>query len=172
MIIWIVCIVLGLVLGALAAEADCSGDWPFGAFLGFIVGGVAGFVVALFVGAVVYGGTSVVDRTVRLESLQDGSSVRGSFFLGSGVINEVSVFTWYEQPQLGSYRQARADADDSTVHYTDQAPRYVVHIEKYQDGSFWGTWGWRLDAGNEVYRTYDFYVPKGSVKSSYELDAK
>lgn len=175
MIVWIACIVIGALIGACIAASESYGDWvdiSLGAFVGAFFGAVMGFMVAMMAGLIFYSGHVTVERTVRLESLQDGSSVRGSFFLGSGVIDEVSVFTWYEQPQPGSYRQARADADSSTVHYTDGAPRYIVHIEQIEGGSFWGTWGFRGDSGDEVNRTYDFYVPKGSVKSQYELDAK
>lgn len=98
--------------------------------------------------------------------------MRGSFFLGSGVINDVSVFTWYEQNSENSYRQNRADADESTVHYGDGQPHYVLKVERHEEGSFFGTWYLRPDAGEELSRAYDFYVPKGTIKQEYTLDAK
>lgn len=175
MLLWIIIIVVATLIGALVGSEDYYGDdinHLRGAFFGSLTGAVLGFFVIAITGFVVYSGTYTEQRTVKLESLVDGSDIRGSFFLGSGVINEVSVFTWYEQSEPGSYRQEQADADVSTVHFTTDAPHYVLTVKRHDDGPFIGKWGLRADAGEGVEWTYDFYVPKGTIKNNYTLDAQ
>lgn len=175
MILLIIIIVIFTLFGALIGEEDYYGgerDRVAGAAVGFFVGLVLGFFVILFSGIVFYNGTYTTTQTVKLESLVDGSDIRGSFFLGSGVINEVSVFTWYEQSEPGSYRQEQADADVSTVHFTTDAPHYVLTVKRREEGSWFGKWGIRTDAGEGLDWRYDFYVPKGTIKNNYTLDAQ
>lgn len=174
----IVCTVLGLAVsvGLSYDDAYDTGDTVVEGIGGAVIGAILGFMIALCVGAIVYTGTvHVKSPHVKLESLVDGSDVRGAFFLGSGVIDNVSVFTWYEQSKENSYVQRKADASDSTVHFLpdNNAQPYYVRVDaKYEDGSFFATWGLRLDPGYPIGSSYDFYVPRGTIKHDYQLDAK
>jgi hypothetical protein len=170
----VIVIAICIVLGALIGYVTDTYDDPIGTAIGGgIAGLVGGFIISTLTGAIVYStATWHVDPPIPLETIQDGSNVRGSFFLGSGVIDDVSVFTWYEQTSENSYRQNKADASESTVHYADGKPYYVLSVKRREDGSWMGKWGLRLEAGDEIDWAYDFYVPKGTIKRDYTLDAK
>lgn len=169
--IWI--IVIG-VIGLLCGLVD--DDPLFEGMIGAFAGAVIGFLVASAIGAIIYGDTHLVpDKPIPLESLVDGSAVQGSFFLGSGVIDEVSVFTWYERTAENSFKQERANADESTVHFlpsgSTQKPYYVQMVKRHERGPFLSFWGVHFNEEDWV-DSYDFYVPKGTIKPLYELDAK
>jgi hypothetical protein len=175
MIFWAICVVLGVLLGSLIGIEDYSyagRNHGAGAVAGFFWGLCGGFMLSMVIGSFA-SGSYVQKYDTKLETIQDGSNIRGAFFLGSGVINEVSVFTWYESTGDNAYRQAQADASESTVHYTQgEPPHYVLTVKRTNKGSFWGKWFLNPESGDEHWRTYDFYVPQGTIKHDYTLDAK
>lgn len=169
------CIAAGIgcligLLGSLTYGDPIEG--MFGAIFGTFVGGVLGFLIALIVGAFAYTGTHwEQDAHKSLVSMDDGASIRGSFFLGSGYIDETPSFTWYESDGLNNYVRKDADASVSTVHYLPegQVPYYTLEHQEPDDG-FVQDWGWGLAVDGE--QRYDFYVPRGSIVQSYRLDNK
>jgi hypothetical protein len=167
MIVIILCAAIGA--GLCAFEYTHIGEVIVGALLGALVG----VVLAMFVGMFVYSGTVwEKQERVELQSLVDGSSTEGQFFLGSGVINDVSTFTWYEKSGDNSYVQERAYADDSIVHFSEEEPHYVRYEKTYEDQEFFQTWGVSIGGGQELDEEYHFYVPEGSIVRNFELDAK
>jgi hypothetical protein len=146
-----------------------AGDALFGLFIGLLVG----FVVSMLVGAIFFSGTHWTEpREVKLVSLADGSGLSGSFFLGSGTFNERQVYTWYEETAHNSFEQSQADAEDATIHYTDDTPHYVVREKVYDNDDGMNLWALTLGGSRPLDAEYDFYVPKGSITNHYELDAK
>lgn len=152
-------------------------DAFFGAIVGAALSGLLGLLVALFVGAAFYSGHSVqAQPPVKLESLVDGSDLRGRFFLGSGTINDVATYTWYEQTKDNTFVQQTADADIAQIHFlpsgSERRPYYILHEDVTPDGPFLDTWGVRVNAGRRYPVSYDFYVPKGTITRQFELDAQ
>lgn len=132
---------------------------------GFISIVVAVFLM-LFMAPVAYNAVKVPDVTYSdLATLNDGSGVQGSFFLGSGTINSTAVFMYYTNDN-GVYRLNHVDADYATVTYTDGPPRLLYHNTKS------GNHFWALDWFGDDYTQYEFQVPAGSVKQSFNLDAQ
>lgn len=172
MLVILICIVIGILWGAgISASEDES--VVAGGVAGGVIGIVLGCLVALIVGSFVYNDTHwEAKQTVPLVSLQDGEGVEGHFFLGSGVIESEPGFTWYEQSAENAYVQNHAFAYESTVHMGGGQPHYVRSVEVYDDGSFLGKWGFRIETGEDGNEAYDFYVPQGSIKQDYTLDAK
>lgn len=144
------------------------------AFFGLMFGAMFGFLTAMVIGA--FSADDPAYRTlpsVPLESLVDGSDTRGSFFLGSGTINDVAVYTWYEQSGDNAYVQRQADADAATIHFSTEPPHYTKTVRDYGNKPFFGTWKINISSGvDEYYTKYDFYVPQGTIKHNYVLDAE
>lgn len=174
--IWIC---LGLAIGIVGSwfdaedPVDIIGRSVAGGFGGALIGAI----IALFAGLAVYGSDYYTVKTdpIPLESLVDGSDTRGTFFLGTGTIDDVSTFTWYEQTEENSYRQAQADASDSTVHFIDEdeEPYYVITQKANKEREFLSFWGFSLVEGvDNHFNEYDFYVPEGTIQHNYELDAE
>lgn len=97
-----------------------------------------------------------------LEAINDNSSVSGSFFLGSGSVNGRMVFSYY-QKSGDSYQLLQQDADRSLVKYTDGIPT----VEYLKDCS-------SIPSLESICSSprFIFYVPRGSIQSNYNLDAK
>lgn len=171
MILIVVFIILGVLVAIGAAAPASEAFWA--AAGGALLGGMA----ALLLGMVLYSGSSnVALAPVKLESLVDGSDLRGSFFLGSGTINDVATYTWYEQTEDNTFVQRSTNADDAKIHFlpsgSKQRPYYVAHAEIHPDGPILDTWGFRLETGTRYITSYDFYVPKDTITRQFELDAK
>lgn len=172
---WIIgfAVVLGFICLASEWEYDPVEAFFFGAF-GSILGGIVGFLVAMFIGLFAYSGTHDVSETHKLESIQDNSTVHGSFFLGIGTVDGNPTYSWYEETGPNTFERMDVDASSGRVHYVaaDESPHYVVTYEK-SDSGFWHTWGVNVDSGNHEYATgYDFYVPKGTITHDFKLDAQ
>ena len=139
--------------------------------LGAIFGAIVGFLVALFIGMFVYTDTKwEVTQTTQLINIGDNLGVEGRFFLGSGSIDSEPVYLWYEKSGSNSFVRKTADAEGSTIHYTDKRPYYTITKEKSAEKGFVHPWGMNTNGAYGV--KYDFYVPKGSIAQEYVLDNK
>jgi hypothetical protein len=143
-----------------------------------VFGLFAAFIAGLAVDAPVAWATrSNKDISYNLAALNDSKNTRGSFFLGSGTIDSVPSFMFYAEDGDG-YVLRSWDASSSRVVETDGKPHVVYHCDDYgtvprpfrypvkmilDDG-----WGW-VDCRHA---SLTFYVPAGSVKQSYTLDAQ
>lgn len=138
----------------------------------------AAFIVGVVIDAPVAWVTrDKVDISYELAALNDGRSTQGSFFLGSGSIDSVSSFMFYAKEGDG-YVLRDWPASSSKVVETDGTPRAVYSCDDY--GTVprpfrWTTkmilddgWGW-IDCQHAF---VTFYVPPGSVKQQYDLDAQ
>ena len=172
MIPLIACAAIGVLIGIFLAYDEAVGpiEGFFFAAFGGVLGGLVGFIAALIIGAFAYQGVHWEEKErVPLVSLADTSKVHGSFFLGSGYVDQEPSFTWYEQAGENNYVRKDALSYESTIHYLGkgETPRYV-RSETVPNEKFWNTWGWGSASGGEYH--YDFYIPKGSIVQSYKLD--
>lgn len=151
---------------------------PIESFIGGVFGaGFAAFgatIVVLVIGTLAYGGdTKVVTRQTNLVNIADNNHTEGSFFLGSGTIDSVPNYSWYEKTGPNTYNREDVDAYQADIHYItkkDVTP-YYKRTRKAHDGHFWHKWA--LDVGGSDHSWhYDFYIPRGSITNAYKLDAK
>lgn len=98
-----------------------------------------------------------------ITALQDGSSTRGSFFLGSGRIDSDPVFFYYENSD-GVYRLKHVFADEASV-VESSGP---AHVDVYKNKANSELFGLPFSSDT----TYRFYVPNGSILRNFTLDAK
>lgn len=143
----------------------CLGGFVAGHFSGLIVGAIFVMIIGFFIKTahpewVEYS----TAETIMLENIQDNYSASGSFFLGSGTFNNQSYYTYYKQVGVDKFKLEKLKSDICYINYidSDEVPR-IERIER----SLMTNWGlWSGD------KTYEIYVPRGSIKSVFNLDAK
>lgn len=108
--------------------------------------------------------TPTVTSVYNLYNLSDVNVSGGRLILGSGTIENEPVFSYYTDGKNGGYVLAWKPASQSSV-YTDSKPRMEV-VSYVYDKTIWfvGT--------EKETKHYNFYVPAGSVKPVYNLDAQ
>jgi hypothetical protein len=167
----VIFVLIGIVAGLGIATWDAffhekyyERDWAeviFYYFMAPFMGGLLGMVVALFVG-IAAPHHPQVDRQ-DLVALRDGTSVQGSFFLGSGQIDQQPVFYYYRKEGTG-FKFDHQDADASTVFEDSQQPYMLIRTSVCNDRS----WVWT--ACTKGSPSYEFHVPAGSVLRQVNLN--
>ena len=102
----------------------------------------------------------------NIYALQDNGKIHGSFFLGSGTIDEVNYYFYIVEGPMGkSIEQKNIDycfIDDSLS--TDEQP-YVSKIYIESDNFFAKTCLFTNKA-----EVYVFHIPKGAIIENYRID--
>lgn len=131
-----------------------------GVLVGTLIGGLIGFIIALALPCVPKDAT----ETFEIVSLQDGNSLNGHFFLGSGNISDEMVYTFYYKTEAGGFKLKQVKSELTEIMYSSESPKAIRHY--YVDGSWWNNFA------------IDFYeskwvieIPEGSIKTNYVLDA-
>lgn len=136
-----------------------------GLFMSFaisLLGAMAGLGIAFSLPA----NNETVTKQVELVSLQDNSSTEGHFLLGCGSIDGKMKYTYYYEVEEGAYKMAQKDIDDVIIKFWDKTP--ILETKTVQmDDSFWNWFA--MDMPIE---THIFYVPQGTIKNDYNLDAQ
>lgn len=165
MIFWIALAVVVILVGLLGIAMWRDGEvLPFlgPTFVGtVIVAGVA--LVCASVGAAL-GSSSIVTDRAELAALSNGSSVQGSFFLGSGRVDGKRVLNYVEQHD-GYSTLEQVDADDSRIYEDEPDSPYLVTQWEVRDTS-WVWWPWDFWGQPR----YDFHIPADSIVESYVID--
>lgn len=108
--------------------------------------------------------TNLVDETtINLRALDSGSEVSGRYFVGSVYIDEEKVLEYISEAEDGGMRVESVSADKSVIYERDgEEPKLIVR--EYEETNHWLS----PDALYK-YKTYEFEIPKGSVKESYNV---
>lgn len=171
MIIWLI---LTIVFITSFIKANPNESIPSKIFLGFIAtalsSGITVF-VCLFL-AFSFGQTVPQEKTVTyLEQLNDNIGVNGTFFLGTGNIDNELFFTYYAK-NGNSYSFNKIKADKVTIRYTNSTPKLIEIYDDLED-SFWSDYFYGVPNGHwSLNEHYIFEVPKGSIQNSYKLNGK
>jgi len=135
----------------------------FTGIFGTLIGGLVGLLIALALPAK----TEIVKTIYNLESLQDNNSVKGSFFLGCGQIEGKMKYVFYYERD-GFYKLEQADYEKVKVKYSDEKPKVERFNQKNVKDAFINNFAIDLNC----YQEYIIYVPKGTIKQNYTLDAQ
>ena len=127
----------------------------------FALAASLGMFVAIWIG----GKYKVEKKSTPLVCINDGSSSEGNFFLGSGCINGEMTYTYYLKIK-DYYKLEQLPASDVLIKYTN-GQAHIVKIKRYPDSSIKNWFGLHTTTIRFV-----IYVPKGSIKNNYQLDAK
>jgi hypothetical protein len=138
-------------------------------FAGFMAGLLAGGMVVFAVGStiatgIMHGNIAYEKNGVQqLKALNAGTGIEGSFFIGSGYVNDREVYRFYKQNNDGSFSMDSIDASDAKIFERPGVPEIVKYkpvaasttITLFSDGT-----GPR----------YEIYVPPGTVSSDVKLN--
>ena len=138
-------------------------DYILVSIFAILIGGIIGTSVAFALPAK----TEIVKTTYNLEALQDNNSVKGSFFLGSGQIDGKMKYVFYYERD-GFYKLEQADYEEVKIKYSDEKPKAERFNRKNVKDAFINNFA--IDCN--CYQEYIIYVPKGTIKQNYSLDAQ
>jgi len=110
-------------------------------------------------------------KTTEIVCLQDNSSIGGDFFLGCGNIGGAMMYTYYYKVDATSFKMNQLNYSEVTIKYCDStsAPKVVEIIEEEKKNDTWNKY-FALDVPEVI--GYIIYVPEGTIKQNYSLDAQ
>lgn len=135
-------------------------------FIQFLLGAVFGCLFGLFVACLLPAKEQEVKYTYNLETLQDGNSVSGSFFLGCGAIDGKMQYVYYYESPDG-YRMNQIDYDNVVIKYSEEDPRIETYKMEPIKGKFINLFAFDIPQERNI-----IYVPKGTIKQNFTLDAQ
>lgn len=132
--------------------------------LGLTLGAIPGMILCVCLP------TPTIDKVVthNLISLKDNNSISGSFFLGSGIINNEMRYSYYYNCGNDNYKLTSVSANNTYVKYTKDKPRIEYHYKEINSKSNWKYFSNLLSDGGY----YIIYIPEGSIKYNFVLDAE
>lgn len=102
----------------------------------------------------------------KLEALQDNNGIHGYFFIGCGNIDNKMQYVYYYEKN-GSYYNDAIETKGVEIKYVDSNYRIEKYYDKAVEKAFINYFA--LDGENP---TYILFIPKGSIKNNYALDAQ
>jgi len=161
--------IIGFVIALTVHLKD--GDTPIvvNIFLSILIGLMSALTIGCLIAFPLPMKTHLERHELIVESLQDGSSIRGSFFLGCGQINGVMKYTYYSK-QGDLFKLNQVDASEIRIRYTDGQPKIVWYVLVPDNNEPINNWA--IDQGLHEKTVPIIEVPRGSIKSNFTLDAQ
>lgn len=167
----IICVVI---LAVYSLYISFFGDWDddfvegcFRLFCSILGGAVLGFLIGLAIPSRMIEEKS----TFKLMNLQDGSQVSGHFFLGSGIVEGKMNYAFYYAVDDSTSAMSQIPYDVAKIRYTnDSTTAYIVLYCSVNDKNYFlNHFSVDTDYGDT---RFIIYVPKGTIKTNYNLDAQ
>jgi hypothetical protein len=163
MITIIIEVIIGLILALIITRKCDIEEKKTASIYGLLIGGFFGFITAI---AIIPSETeTITDDILYLEALQDNNSIEGNFFLGCGRVNGEMKYIFYYKTD-GGYKMGELNKN-VLIKYTNERPRIEIYKKIKTDAYTWSIYLEGCDCENTV-----IYVPKGTIKQYYNLDAK
>lgn len=163
-------LIIGVVVGIIWVISDSIDyGFEFCTLLRVLIGFLIGLVVWISVGTIIglFLPTEYeLYETQNLSALKDNSSISGSFFLGSGTVDEHMVYKYVTDTDKGKLIcELSSVGSDIYINECDEQPRVELFNECFT--SDWFEWfaftGW---GNSEVI----FYIPEGSLTTEFDVD--
>jgi hypothetical protein len=134
----------------------------------FLIGATIGGAIGVCVAFLLPSKTEPVKYEVEIVCLQDGSATSGSFFLGCGNIKGEMYYTYYSGNGDSTYSLNQIYYRHASVKYSSEKPRLL--ITKYKLTADWYN---KFSLCTKTAKVdYTFEVPRGAIKTNYNLDAQ
>lgn len=169
----IIAIAVTFVVLALGIRACIRDSWGIGEgiFMSFLSLLLAGLVFLGFLLIAAASGDCIPEsdqeielvNTTNIIALKDNAGVSGSFFLGSGYIDD-DLYYYYAAETERGYKVNKLRADNCYTQYSDDAPR----IEEYEATGFKRWYHYIYAIPSDSY--YVVYIPEGSITNVFEID--
>ena len=146
--------------------SDRWSEWPeriwWSIVAAFITG--TGLMLLIFIFGYSLPKTNHYER-VDIVSLQDGSSIEGGFFLGTGYIDGSMKYSFYEKSGEG-FKLTQVDSKDTIVYQSKEKP-YAM-----RESGCDGNWQWIAPCLYDSDIVTEIHVPAGSIKENFVLDTE
>jgi len=129
-------------------------------FLGFFIGGAIALALPVK--------TETGKETYNLECIQDNNNVNGGFFLGCGTINGEMKYTFYYKKD-DYFKLLQLSYNKVKVKYSEETPKVEYYYTIESKDAFINNFALDWYIGG---KEYIIYIPKGSIKQDYNLDAQ
>lgn len=161
-------LVLGIIAGIIICIQDF--DFLFEPVIGGIMGGLVGILIGLVVALCLPSKMIEEKSTLKLVNMQDGSQTGGNFFLGCGNIESKMKYIFYYEQNSTTFAMEQIDYDKAQIKYTSDSSAYIeTYIIVDDSNYFWNNLSFDTDYGD---CRYIIYVPEGTIKNNYNLDAQ
>ena len=128
-----------------------------GLILWFLIGSIIGYFMP----------TVDIKETKELYALQDGNEISGSFFLGSGRIDEEMHYVYIVKEDRGKQMQTlKIDTNDIYLNDNVDTPTLDIYSKDFKYG--WMYW-FAMPSGD---CEYVFNIPPDSIDYKYNIDLK
>lgn len=164
---WIILLgLVGVVLGTICDFWLDTGSWFFGLFSA-LLGIIGGLIIGLSMGASV-ATVQLQTKHEKLVALRDTTATTGSFFLGSGSVNDNLTYFYYADKGTAGIQpgQVAPDLNDHVAFYEDSTPQ-TANLDVYETRSVKHS-RWYITSNNDT--TYKFHLPKDSILQNYTLN--
>ena len=131
-----------------------------------LIGVLISIIPALIISCLIPIETKIEKSIFEIESLQDNNSIKGRFFLGSGLINSKMVYTLYLKNGDG-FKLYQLDSEIVTIKYSDSKPSLELYEEVKTEN-----WLNQFSIKNHLDFYYIIKVPKGTICNNFNLDAQ
>lgn len=175
--IWLVAIVLIFyhTFKELIADQPPNGflEWAFIIFAATFFSILISLVpigIAFFIGSIPKR-KAVLFKKYDLITLRERGGISGSFFLGTGMINNTEYYFWYRRDEDGSIRGGKTErSEDVQIFDTDNKPQMIEWKCEYESKYvIYYMWLIGVDKTGEDDYQPQFFIPKGSIKEGYTL---
>ena len=100
----------------------------------------------------------------KLYALSDGNEIEGSFFLGSGSIDDNMKYVYIVEIEDKGYKMKTLGVNHAYINYTDETPTLVT-ISYVFDNNILNFFAVPFES-----HEYIFNIPEGSITNSYIID--
>lgn len=115
---------------------------------------------------------------VEIVALENASITQGSFFLGTGYIDKVPHYVYYFKLPNGGKKLETLSAESAVVHEENRIDAYKAKPKEQRVYTSLKPWAWLLipefmlieSCGSST--NYALHVPKGTIKTGFNLDLK
>jgi hypothetical protein len=155
-------VVLLIVIGGVLLGSQ---DWVMPIFTAIIMG-----ILGLMLGVLLYMLVgAVIDHTftyeeANLKNIEDGSAIQGNFFLGTGYVDGVQKYSFYEDH--GDWSELNSINAEGVKIYENSETPYIVRQKECISSKEW------LVSCITDHRITEIHVPPDTIKTNFVLDAK
>lgn len=164
-------IIIFAVIGLIVGISEMT-DWFFDSLVDIAVGIIMllvsialGAIFGLLVAFLLPAKMEPKIDTYKIVTLQDNNLISGQFFLGSGTIEGKMKYVFYYEEKDNEFRMMQIDYDDASIKYSD-IPKVEAHGET-PTKAFINKFAVDMEDIK-----YIIYVPEGTIKTNYNLDAQ
>jgi len=155
-------IILTVLIGmAIAIYRTYQSSWYEDYILNTLISVILSIPIGLLIALFMPHDNETIITTYEIETIKDNNSISGSFFIGSGQLEGKMKYVFYYKTD-GAFKMKQLDYDKVSIKYSDNTPKVEKYINRSKSK-------FAITFKNE---RYIVFVPQGTIKQNYTLDAQ